>query len=930
MAKRFLTPINLPSRATDPSSASSGDIYFNTSLDAIKVYYDSTWNPISTDTISVSDTPPESAVEGQLWYESDSGDLFIRYSGAWIQANAGEAGPTGPTGASGATGPTGSSGAVGPTGAQGITGSQGPTGPTGAASTVVGPTGPAGVSGPTGPTGAASTVTGPTGPTGSQGIQGAQGVIGPTGSQGIQGIQGVQGPTGAQGVQGPTGPTGSTGSQGIQGVTGPTGSQGVTGPTGSQGIQGVTGPTGSQGIQGVQGVSGPTGPTGANSTVTGPTGPQGVQGISGPTGPTGAQGPTGPQGTSINVKGSVEEVGNLPSTGNSVNDAYIVQSDGNLWIWDGTQWDDAGQIVGPMGPTGATGSTGITGSQGPTGPTGSQGIQGIQGATGPTGANSTVAGPTGPTGAQGIQGPTGPTGALGSQGPTGPTGAASTVTGPTGSQGPTGPTGATGLTGSIGPTGSQGIQGIQGIQGVIGPTGAQGVTGPTGAQGVTGPTGSTGAASTVTGPTGSQGPTGPTGPQPSLSSNNPLALGTVEPGSSTTASRSDHVHPTTGIALLAGATFTGTVVSPAATTSLAPMRIPHGTAPSSPTNGDVWTTTTGLFARINNGTVGPYGIGTARTFYQTSEPSTPATGDIWVDSDEVVSSLNSNDFILKSGGTFTGTVLAPTAAVNTNTTQIATTEFVNAEIANDALGKSGLQVITQTAGSTINTAGAVNTLQILQSTAGADAFMSFHVAGDYAAHLGVDGTTNDLSYGGWSAGTNKYRVWHAGNQATLFTSPTFTGTPISVTAAADTNTTQIATTAYVLGQAGSSTPIVNGTAAVGTSLRYSRQDHVHGTDTSRAPLASPTFTGTVTAPLISLTTADTATASSHYIVETGSDGILRPKTLANAQSEIVTNTIMQSNIVSPTAAGSNGIRKITMSTSAPTGGVDGDVWLQYV
>lgn len=38
--------------------------------------------------------------------------------------------------------------------------------------------------------------------------------------------------------------------------------------------------------------------------------------------------------------------------------------------------------------------------------------------------------------------------------------------------------------------------------------------------------------------------------------------------------------------------------------------------------------------------------------------------------------------------TFTGTPAAPTAAVGTNTTQIATTEFVNAEISNDAVLKS--------------------------------------------------------------------------------------------------------------------------------------------------------------------------------------------------------------------------------------------------
>jgi len=46
----------------------------------------------------------------------------------------------------------------------------------------------------------------------------------------------------------------------------------------------------------------------------------------------------------------------------------------------------------------------------------------------------------------------------------------------------------------------------------------------------------------------------------------------------------------------------------------------------------------------------------------------------------------------------------------------------------------------------------------------------------------------------------------------------------------------------------STTPIVDGTAAVGTGTTAARADHVHPTDTSRAPLASPTFTGTVTLP----------------------------------------------------------------------------------
>jgi hypothetical protein len=69
-----------------------------------------------------------------------------------------------------------------------------------------------------------------------------------------------------------------------------------------------------------------------------------------------------------------------------------------------------------------------------------------------------------------------------------------------------------------------------------------------------------------------------------------------------------------------------------------------------------------------------------------------------------------------------------------------------------------------------------------------------------------------------------------GSGALVFAaSPTLSGTPLSTTAAVDTNTTQIATTAYVVGQASATNPLGLGTAAIGTSLRYARQDHVHPT-----------------------------------------------------------------------------------------------------
>jgi hypothetical protein len=68
-----------------------------------------------------------------------------------------------------------------------------------------------------------------------------------------------------------------------------------------------------------------------------------------------------------------------------------------------------------------------------------------------------------------------------------------------------------------------------------------------------------------------------------------------------------------------------------------------------------------------------------------------------------------------------------------------------------------------------------------------------------------------------------------------------------------------------------------------------------------ATLGSPTFTGTVTAPTFTASTslnlaavADTATTATHYYVETATDGLVRPKTLANVKTEIVTTAAVNS------------------------------------
>lgn len=62
----------------------------------------------------------------------------------------------------------------------------------------------------------------------------------------------------------------------------------------------------------------------------------------------------------------------------------------------------------------------------------------------------------------------------------------------------------------------------------------------------------------------------------------------------------------------------------------------------------------------------------------------------------------------------------------------------------------------------------------------------------------------------------------------------------------------------------STTPLMDGTAAIGDETKYAAGNHVHPTDTSRAPLASPTFTGTPKAPTATAGTNTTQIATTAF------------------------------------------------------------------
>lgn len=198
---------------------------------------------------------------------------------------------------------------------------------------------------------------------------------------------------------------GDTGEKGPKGDVGPIGERGERGPVGDRGD---TGPRGEQGVKGEQGDKGATGLTG----------------LQGPKGNNGNQGPKGLDGKSFTILGSVENSGQLPSTGNT-GDAYLVGLvyPRDLYLWDSNKniWFNEGALRGMKGEKGEQGEQGPEGIQGPRGndgPKGEQGVQGEQGPIGDVGPKGDT-GPRGDTGERGADGERGEKGEKGEQGPRG-------------------------------------------------------------------------------------------------------------------------------------------------------------------------------------------------------------------------------------------------------------------------------------------------------------------------------------------------------------------------------------------------------------------------------------------------------------------------------------------------------------------------------
>ena len=146
-----------------------------------------------------------------------------------------------------------------------------------------------------------------------------------------------------------------------------------------------------------------------------------------------------------------------------------------------------------------------------------------------------------------------------------------------------------------------------------------------------------------------------------------------------------------------------------------------------------------------------------------------------------------------------------------------------------------------------------------------------------AVDVTVPTATSDLTNDGNGTSpfaTEAYVTTNGGKIDTISvngTAQTITNKNVNITVPTKTsditNDSGYITTADIPEGAAASTtsPKMDGTATVGTELAFARGDHIHPTDTSRAPLASPALTGTPTAPTATTGTNSTQIATTAFV-----------------------------------------------------------------
>jgi endosialidase-like protein len=211
---------------------------------------------------------------------------------------------------------------------------------------------------------------------------------------------------------------------------------------------------------------------------------------------------------------------------------------------------------------------------------------------------------------------------------------------------------------------------------------------------------------------------------------------------------------------------------------------------------------------------------------------------------------------------FTGTPLAPTAAPGTANTQIATTSFVTGALANSVSSfnsRTGA-IILSTADITGAGGAALASPSFTGVPAGPTAAPGTSTT-QLATTAFVMAAVGVTAFNGRTGSVSLIANDISAAGGATVASPAFTGVPTAPTAAGGTNTTQLATTAFVQAAIG---------AGIGVSSFNGRAGAITltGADLSGAGgalLASPALTGSPTAPTAAPGDSDTSIATTAFV-----------------------------------------------------------------
>ncbi len=233
-------------------------------------------------------------------------------------------------------------------------------------------------------------------------------------------------------------------------------------------------------------------------------------------------------------------------------------------------------------------------------------------------------------------------------------------------------------------------------------------------------------------------------------------------------------------------------------------------------------------------------------FANSSAPTQPVLGQLWYNSStDVISTYSTeNTWIAlateayvqaqKISPAFTGIPTAPTAAVGTATTQLATTAFVT-----NSPAFSGTPTAPTASNTTANTQIAT-TAFVTQSPI---------FTGTPTAPTAPAGTANAM----------------IASTAFVTNSPAFAGTPTAPTATDGTDTTQIATTEFV--QNLRANIVLTGTPTAPYPVYGDSTSQIATTGWVQGEKNSPAFTGIPTAPTASIAVSNTQIATTRFVTD---------------------------------------------------------------